>query len=110
LGARKHCPEHFEKLPLDHWIRKRIRMCYWKQWRYARSKVRHLLALATSKRQAIMTAISRKSYWHLSKPRVAFGPRSVDQGPRLFLSVVVCSTVVNRPVWTRMPGGVGAGG
>ena len=33
----------------------------------ARTKVRHLLALGTSKRQAIFTAISRKSYWHLSK-------------------------------------------
>jgi RNA-directed DNA polymerase len=60
--------EYYRPVPgLDHWIRRRIRMCYWKQWRYARTKVRHLLALGTSKRQAIMTAISRKSYWHLSK-------------------------------------------
>jgi RNA-directed DNA polymerase len=42
-------------------------MCYWKQWRYARTKVRRLLALGTGKRQAILTAISRKSYWHPSK-------------------------------------------
>jgi RNA-directed DNA polymerase len=60
--------EYYRPVPgLDQWIRRRIRMCYWKQWRYARTKVRHLLALGTSKRQAIMTAISRKSYWHLSK-------------------------------------------
>ena len=32
-----------------------------------RTKVRNLLALGTSKRQAILTAISSKSYWHLSK-------------------------------------------
>ena len=42
-------------------------MCYWKQWRWVRTKVRNLLALGTSKRQAILTAISSKSYWHLSK-------------------------------------------
>jgi len=42
-------------------------MCYWKQWRWGRTKVRNLLALGTSKRQAILTAISSKSYWHLSK-------------------------------------------
>ncbi len=30
-------------------------------------QVRNLLALGTSKKQAIFTAISRKSYWHLSK-------------------------------------------
>jgi len=32
-----------------------------------RTKVRNLLALGTSKRQAILTAISSKGYWHLSK-------------------------------------------
>lgn len=42
-------------------------MCYWKQWQYVRIKVRNLTALGTSKRQAIMTAIRRKSHWHLSK-------------------------------------------
>ena len=37
---------------IDKWLRRRIRMCYWKQWRWARTKVRHLFALRTSKRQA----------------------------------------------------------
>jgi len=37
------------------------------EWRWVRTKVRNLLALGTSKRQAILTAISSKSYWHLSK-------------------------------------------
>ena len=60
--------EYYRPIPiLDHWIRRRLRMCYWKQWRYARTKVRNLLKLGTSKRQAIMTALSRKSYWHLSR-------------------------------------------
>ena len=31
------------------------------------TKVRNLLALGTCKRQAILTAISSRSYWHLSK-------------------------------------------
>lgn len=60
--------DYYRPIPMiDHWIRRRIRMCYWKQWRYARTKVRNLLALGRYKRQAIMTAISSKSYWHLSK-------------------------------------------
>ena len=45
----------------------RIRMCYWKQWRRVRTKIRHLLALGTSKRQVILTALSRKAYWHLAR-------------------------------------------
>ncbi len=48
-------------------IRRRIRMCYWKQWRYARTKVRNLLKLGTNKRHAILSALSRKSYWHMSR-------------------------------------------
>ncbi|MFQ5720826.1 MAG: group II intron reverse transcriptase/maturase [Acidobacteriota bacterium] len=60
--------DYYRPIPeLDAWIRRRIRMCYWKQWRRARTKVRHLLALGTGKREAILTAISRKSYWHLSR-------------------------------------------
>ena len=60
--------EYYRPIPLmDQWIRRRLRMCYWKQWRYARTKVRNLLKLGTNKRQAIATAMSRKSYWHLSR-------------------------------------------
>jgi RNA-directed DNA polymerase len=60
--------DHYRPIPeIDHWLRRRVRMCYWKQWRYARTKVKNLLALGTSKRQAILTAISSKSYWHLSR-------------------------------------------
>jgi RNA-directed DNA polymerase len=60
--------DYYRPIPeIDAWLRRRIRMCYWKQWRWVRTKVRHLLALGTRKRQAILTAISSKSYWHLSK-------------------------------------------
>lgn len=60
--------DYYRPVPeLDHWIRRRVRMCYGKRWRYVRTKVRNLLALGTGKRQAILTAISSKSYWHLSR-------------------------------------------
>ena len=60
--------DYYRPVPeIDQWIRRRIRMCYWKQWRYARTKIRNLMALGTHKRQAILTAISSKSYWRLSK-------------------------------------------
>jgi RNA-directed DNA polymerase len=60
--------DYYRPIPeLDQWLRRRVRMCYWKQWRYVRTKVRNLLALGTSKRQAILTGLSSKSYWHLSR-------------------------------------------
>jgi RNA-directed DNA polymerase len=60
--------EYYRPVPeIDEWLRRRVRMCYWKQWRLVRTKVRHLLALGVGKRQAILTAISHKSYWRMSK-------------------------------------------
>ena len=60
--------DYYRPIPeLDQWLRRRIRMCYWKQWRKVRTKIRNLLALGTSKWQAIRTGLSSKSYWHLSR-------------------------------------------
>ena len=50
-----------------HWLRRRIRMGYWKQGRGVRNRIRHLLALGTPKRAAIWTGMSSKSDWHLSR-------------------------------------------
>lgn len=66
---------------LDPWRRRRVRLCDWKPWRKTRPKVRNLLALGTNKRQAIMTAISSKSSWHLSKTR-ATPPGMTKEGRR----------------------------
>jgi RNA-directed DNA polymerase len=60
--------EYYRPIPgLDGWLRRRIRMCYWKQWRRPRTRIRNLLNLGTGKRQAILTGLSRKGYWHLAK-------------------------------------------
>ena len=52
---------------LDQWLRRRIRMCYWKQWRRPRKRRRELIRLGVPIRQAIRHARSRKGYWHMSK-------------------------------------------
>jgi len=52
---------------LDNWIRRRVRMCYWKQWRKPRTKIRSLLKLGVPKRSAISCGLSSKSYWRSSK-------------------------------------------
>ena len=48
---------------LDGWIRRRLRMCYWKQWRRPKRRREMLIRLGVSRRQAIR----RQSYWHMSK-------------------------------------------
>jgi RNA-directed DNA polymerase len=60
--------EYYRLIPeIDHWLRRRVRMCYWKQWRYARTKVRELRKLGTSLYAAISVAVSRKGPWHLAR-------------------------------------------
>jgi RNA-directed DNA polymerase len=60
--------QYYRPLPeLDAWLRRRLRMCFWKQWRSVRTKVRELLTLGTAKKTALLTALSRKGPWHLSR-------------------------------------------
>jgi RNA-directed DNA polymerase len=60
--------QHYSPIEaLDGWLRRRIRMGYWKQGRRPRTRITNLLKLGTSQRQAILTGISRKGYWRLSK-------------------------------------------
>ena len=60
--------KYYTPIPeLDHWIRRRLRMCLWKQWRFARTKVMELKKLGTFIKPAIDVAISRKGPWRLSK-------------------------------------------
>lgn len=62
--------EYYRPIPeLDEWLRRRVRMCYWKQWRKTRTKVGNLLKLGVGRRTAILTGVSSKSYWHLSRSK-----------------------------------------
>jgi len=54
-------------MELDHWLRRRMRMCYLKQWGRARKRIGELIGLGSPKHQAILTGLSRKGYWHLAK-------------------------------------------
>ncbi|MBL8470388.1 MAG: hypothetical protein JNM98_01200, partial [Rhodocyclaceae bacterium] len=51
---------------LDEWIRRRIRMCYWKQWRWARTKIQNLVKLGVALKTAIQHGVSSNSYWHMA--------------------------------------------
>jgi RNA-directed DNA polymerase len=52
---------------LDQWMRRRIRMCYWKQWRRPKRRREMLIKLGVPRRQAIRHARSRKGPWHMAK-------------------------------------------
>lgn len=50
----------------DGWIRRRIRMCYWKMWKLPRKRRRMLIKLGVDPSAVKMASRSRKGYWRLS--------------------------------------------
>ena len=54
---------------LDQWVRRRIRMCYLKQWRKPKTRIRELIRLGVSKRMAIRIGLSSKGVWRLSRTK-----------------------------------------
>lgn len=55
---------------LDKWMRRRIRMCFWKQWKKIKSKHDNLIKLGTAESKAWEFANSRKGYWRISNSPV----------------------------------------
>lgn len=47
----------------DEWMRRRIRMVFWKKWKRVRTKYRNLRKLGVSHDNALMTASCRRGYW-----------------------------------------------
>ena len=51
---------------LDEWLRRRIRMCFWKQWKKIRTKHDNILKLGIGKNKAWEYANTRKGYWRIA--------------------------------------------
>lgn len=58
---KKHCQE------LDEWMRRRLRMCHWKDWKRISAKFKNLTKLGIEKGKAWEFANTRKGYWRISK-------------------------------------------
>lgn len=55
-----------EVLELEKWMRRRVRQCYWKQWKRARMRRRMLLRLGANREDVHMASRSRKGCWRMS--------------------------------------------
>lgn len=55
-----------EVLELDKWVRRRVRQCYWKQWKRSRQRRRMLLRLGADPREVHLASRSRKGCWRMS--------------------------------------------
>lgn len=57
-------PRIFQRV--DAWVRRRLRMCLWKQWKTWKSRLRNLKRLKIKRSSAIDIALSSKGCWRIS--------------------------------------------
>jgi len=57
----------------DKWMRRRIRMIYWKQWKRVRTRFKVLKTLGIQKQKAWEYANTRKGYWRISNSQILSG-------------------------------------
>ena len=53
-------------MELDEWVRRRVRLYYWKSWKQPRTRRRQLIALGISPEEVTLASRSRKGYWRMS--------------------------------------------
>lgn len=59
--------QYYKPIPeLGSWIRRRVRMCYLKQWRFKRTRMNRFIALGVSFRTAKRSVFIDQGWWYLS--------------------------------------------
>ncbi len=78
---------------LDKWIRRRIRMCYWKQWKKCKTKRDNLIKLGIKEEIAREHSGSRKSHWRMSDTpamHIALNNKTLEKLGYTSLTSVYC--------------------
>ena len=63
---------------MDKWVRRRVRSCYWKQWRRLRTRIAKLRKLGVREHEAVTHGVSSKGPWVMSASRAVHQALSVD--------------------------------
>jgi len=59
-----------EVLHWDQWIRRRVRLCHWKDWKRPGTRRKRLLELGADPKKVHLVTRSRKGYWRLASNRI----------------------------------------
>lgn len=65
-----HSRTYDDLLELDSWMRRRVRLCYWKDWKRPRTRGKKLLSLGADPETVHWVTRSRKGYWRMSSNRI----------------------------------------
>jgi RNA-directed DNA polymerase len=70
LNYYKLSSTYKEVRALSVWVRRRVRLYYWKQWKQPRTRRRNLLSLGADPATVHMATRSRKGYWRMSQTEI----------------------------------------
>ena len=73
---------------LDEWLRRRLRMCYWKQWKKISTRHNELVKLGVDDRKAREYANTRKSYWHTANSPILAGTLTNERLKKLGFTTI----------------------
>lgn len=75
--------------PISQWMRRRLRLCLWSQWKLPRTQLRKLIGLGLTKRHAyiLVTMARNRDAWTLTHTRLM----GIAMSPRFFQSLGVVS-------------------
>jgi RNA-directed DNA polymerase len=62
---------------MDKWVRRRLRSCYWKQWRRPRTRIANLRKLGIREKEAVTHGVSSKGPWVMSSSQAVHEALSV---------------------------------
>jgi len=74
---------------LDSWLRRRLRMVIWKQWKRVKTRLRNLIKLGIPEYKAYQFANTRKGYWRTAKSPIlqrSICSDSLNRSGYIFLS------------------------
>ena len=80
---------------LDQWIRRRLRACFWQQWRNPRTRIRNLLKLGVQEHEAYTHGSSSKGPWVMSSSKAVHMALSLD-----FLKRIGVVSLLE--IWTKL--------
>ena len=70
LNYYKLSSTYKEVLALSVWVRRRVRLYYWKQWKQPRTRRRNLLSLGADPATVHKATRSRKGYWRMNQNEI----------------------------------------
>lgn len=102
---KRYCQE------LDEWMRRRLRMCHWKDWKKISAKFSNLIKLGIDKSKAWEYANTRKGYWRIAHSPILHRTLTNAYFEKLELTTFShayrqLSNSTNRPVPNGTQGGV----